>query len=58
MQFLSPFVYNTFTAEYFKHEGKISNDKDVLCIWFKVELIQIELILSNVVEFHHTHTYF
>ena len=58
MQFLSPFLYNIFTTDFFKHEVKIPDDKDVLCIWLKDELIQTELVLSKLVGFHRIHTYF
>jgi len=58
MQFPSTFVYNTYMTEYFKHEGKIPDNKHILCTLFKVELIQTKLILCKVVEFHHTHIYF
>ena len=47
---MSPFLNKGLTNAYFKRSGKIPEDKNLLHIWVKGELIKGELIFINLVD--------
>jgi hypothetical protein len=47
---LSLFLNKSLTTTYFKRSGNIPEDNDLLYIWVKGELMEGELIFSNLVD--------